>query len=786
MTCNAITRLVQVSFDYVISNSILSSTHLACHPVYVLLLRLYTASELLYQQILCSTALGQQIDIHKPTLFLPETEDSWETICHGISSLSAICRNGAFEFAIDLIPIIQSISRPLTNAMYSERTRLSGAATQLVSVLASELGSGFDPLVPIFLPALLTLCSRTNKVVVTRSRTCIFTLIEATQLPSILSYFLPSIKEKSVSLRLVAAEGTLMCMNCFNPPDLEKETRAREIEVIIRATARDAHADVRKVGKKLFEAYKLILPSRIERYVGAQDVRHGSLFVYSSFTNPLTPTIKKYLDIKNVAITSQPTLARLTSTMKVTSQLSSSTSVLSSSSVASKTSNPQAHTKSASSTSSSNTQSKHGKSTRHGPLAVSDLHMPPPQYVPVRPTQSLNTALPASRLTSSLSSNQRTAFDSSHSGAGAVQSGLPVRPNSATGRPEGVRRPQCANGVSKISQEISIAGPRRVPLPVVNFQESDMSKSNRGAGSALTRPAPSHLQLGVGSAPIKRAEKSKLLPQPDSGSNPATTIPLSPTRPSRSVSQPTLSQLSRAIATHKPTEKASLKPTWGQSKRCRTKPLTKSTAKQQTRTGHKTNEGQPAPRSITPCQVPLPPSPSHQAPHPVAMQRSDHITLSIHCSCDPSPASPEPSTKTPAQTVQNEEVSIRATSTTYSGSSSPSHPGDADRKHTLQIPPEVSDGRDLKTTPPNDAPKSMDISATPISALLNSIQNGFLLTPSSPLSPPQSYTYGHSSSLEGEGDIGTRVTPCMDNQAMLPPRKLFMFGIAGEPMTSML
>jgi hypothetical protein len=57
-------------------------------------------------------------------------------------------------------------------------------------------------------------------------------------------------------------------MNCFNPPDLEKETRARDIETIIRIAARDAHADVRKVSRKLFEAYKLLLPSRVERCVG--------------------------------------------------------------------------------------------------------------------------------------------------------------------------------------------------------------------------------------------------------------------------------------------------------------------------------------------------------------------------------------------------------------------------------------------------------------------------------------------------------------------------------------
>lgn len=56
-------------------------------------------------------------------------------------------------------------------------------------------------------------------------------------------------------------------MNCFNPPDLEKDARARDIEAVIRATARDAQAEIRAVSKKIFEAYKLLLPNRIDRYV---------------------------------------------------------------------------------------------------------------------------------------------------------------------------------------------------------------------------------------------------------------------------------------------------------------------------------------------------------------------------------------------------------------------------------------------------------------------------------------------------------------------------------------
>lgn len=214
-----------------------------------------------------ATVLKQGLDSLKDGICLTETEESWEKIARSLTALTAMCNDGACDFASELIPAIRSFSRPITSAMNSERTRLSGTAIDLVSVIATNLGAAFDPLLPVFLPTLLALCGRTNKVIITRARSCITAIIESTQLPAILPYFLQSVKDKSTSLRLTAVEGALTCMNCFNPPDLEREVRARELEDIIRATARDANADVRKVSRKMFEAYKLLLPSRVDRCV---------------------------------------------------------------------------------------------------------------------------------------------------------------------------------------------------------------------------------------------------------------------------------------------------------------------------------------------------------------------------------------------------------------------------------------------------------------------------------------------------------------------------------------
>ncbi|KAF8173435.1 hypothetical protein BJ912DRAFT_1024868 [Pholiota molesta] len=151
--------------------------------------------------------------------------------------------------------------------MNSERTRLCLIPLELLSTLASVMGGEFEQLLPLFMQPLLTICARTNKVIINRARACIFSIIEYTQSAVLLTYFLQNIKDKSATLKVVAVEGTLACLNSCNPPDIEKEPRALEIEAIIRASARDANADVRKISRKMFESYRILFPSRVLKYL---------------------------------------------------------------------------------------------------------------------------------------------------------------------------------------------------------------------------------------------------------------------------------------------------------------------------------------------------------------------------------------------------------------------------------------------------------------------------------------------------------------------------------------
>ena len=213
-----------------------------------------------------STHFKEQVSaLHN--LELVETEETWDRISDSIQTLTELCRDGACEYPEQVVPVIRSLYRPLVSAMKSERTRLSGTAVDLISALAEGLGLSFEPLLALFFPTLLTLCGRPNKVVISRARACIVAIIDNTQLPTVLPFLLQYIKDKSTTLRLAAAESALTAVNALDPVDLEKEPRVQDIEALIKATARDANADIRKVSRGIFSSYKLLFPDRVDRWV---------------------------------------------------------------------------------------------------------------------------------------------------------------------------------------------------------------------------------------------------------------------------------------------------------------------------------------------------------------------------------------------------------------------------------------------------------------------------------------------------------------------------------------
>ncbi|PWN32559.1 uncharacterized protein FA14DRAFT_191652 [Meira miltonrushii] len=220
--------------------------------------------------------LGQLI----PALHLVETEDSWQKIDGALSKLETITKSGAYKNEA-FVPLIKEHSAPIVTSLLSERTKLSGSAADLLTSVAPRLANRFEPLISTFIPPLLQLCARTNKVALVRAKKCLLLIAKHCKLASLLSYLRDAARDKSITLRNVAVEVTLMLVESIE--NLEKlERRVGDIEVIIKSTATDRDPEVRQWSKRMFELYGERFPYRLDE-----------------FTAPLTPTTRRYLALKN-------------------------------------------------------------------------------------------------------------------------------------------------------------------------------------------------------------------------------------------------------------------------------------------------------------------------------------------------------------------------------------------------------------------------------------------------------------------------------------------------------
>ena len=256
--------------------------------------------DILFQGLATATALETELYRIQDALSIQETEDTWNSIAKAVQQLTALFLGSAALSSQDLVRALRSVVHPVNDAILSERSRLSAVAIDFLTSTTREVPRAFEALIPNFFPTLLLLSSRSNKVFITRARACIIAIVQTTQSPLILAYLVQNARDKSISLRLTVAEAGYACLNSFNPPDLQREARSKEIEHLIKCAATDANPDIRKLGKKMYDAYKVLLPERVERCVSNSRMLLGVSSNGSySFTAPLTPTIRKYLNISS-------------------------------------------------------------------------------------------------------------------------------------------------------------------------------------------------------------------------------------------------------------------------------------------------------------------------------------------------------------------------------------------------------------------------------------------------------------------------------------------------------
>lgn len=276
---------------------------------------------------------------------------------------------------------------------------------------------------------------------------------------------------------------------------------------------------------------------------------------------------------------------------------------------------------------------------------------------------------------------------------------------------------------------IGCSGPKRIPPPNLSHSvQQEIQLPNRPPSTTMNNLTTSDFLSAAEKIPCKsiignRASKFNL--QLNSQSSKAMKVSSQTAkqvtgRPKIStVTQPTLSQLARSKKPiiNKSTSLAP-KPLWGRQTARRK--VQKSTSTVGTKTGVQPNKlSQPAPasgvqkdRCMSPSQIALPRSPS-----PPSITETATSTTSSEV---------EPCEKATTSPINQEEGKMLSATSLLTRQNYQEH-----------IPSTISE------TPSSRF--ALSGTKTPISALLSSIQHGFVFTPTSPLSPPHHYLNKDSS-----------------------------------------
>ncbi|KAG8747148.1 hypothetical protein FRC10_002197 [Ceratobasidium sp. 414] len=243
------------------------------------------------ERIACASVrdLRHALDPLRPLTEQPETEENWEKISRAIQTIGALTRGGATDLDVEYVKEIRSFSgmlltshaKQLSEQMNSERTRLANVAVDLLTTIAPPLGNKFEPLIPLFVPTLIKLLGRTNKVFLSRATAGLQSIISSCPHPRILVELRIMATDKSAGLRVIVAGAILQCLSEWDWSVSSFAAKVGEIESFIRSTGTDSNVEVRKIARKTFDLYKQMFPDRVDE-----------------FLEPLTPVIKRYLDIK--------------------------------------------------------------------------------------------------------------------------------------------------------------------------------------------------------------------------------------------------------------------------------------------------------------------------------------------------------------------------------------------------------------------------------------------------------------------------------------------------------
>lgn len=139
---------------------------------------------------------------------------------------------------------------------------------ELLTVIGARLGAKFEPLIPLYLPAVLKLCTRSGKIYVNRAQNCLKLFAAYCRVPPLVILLRESITDKSVTLRFAAIDALHDLLSTSVRDGLPRKGKwVEDVEIIIKATATDSSPETRKMSRRAYVSYAQLWPERVNECV---------------------------------------------------------------------------------------------------------------------------------------------------------------------------------------------------------------------------------------------------------------------------------------------------------------------------------------------------------------------------------------------------------------------------------------------------------------------------------------------------------------------------------------
>jgi hypothetical protein len=127
------------------------------------------------------------------------------------------------------------------------------------------MGFKFEPLISLFIPAVIKITSRPSKVYLSRAQNCLKLFAAYCRSPLLVILLKDALTEKSVSARLVAIDALHDLLSTAVVDGLPKKTMkmVEDVEWIIKTSARDPNPEIRKMARRSFASYTRLWSERL-------------------------------------------------------------------------------------------------------------------------------------------------------------------------------------------------------------------------------------------------------------------------------------------------------------------------------------------------------------------------------------------------------------------------------------------------------------------------------------------------------------------------------------------